>query len=730
MEANNKLNYYRSFCKVLICLMAMAMFNGVALPDPNTPDGGAINTAAYWTQVPLRSQGQYETGLTGGEGMQLITGITYAASNQKVVYLVSDTSQVWKSEDGGNSWQRKHKGFLSNGGLSIIVHPTNENIAFVAGSVMEPDVSDEDADGIYRTLDGGESWQLVRQTPFTNLDSEKGGVHFAFGSGNIVYAGASVEGVLKSQNMGNSWQPLHVFENEKILDIKVHPLYDFILFVAVGGSLYQVTDNGDGTAGYQELGGGTLPDFPRAVAVNPQDPDIIYVTLGKSGVYQSTDGGGSFNPCNDGLSAELQGDGEGVNYISMSTVNPDYLYVSFYLTGTFHPYYTRNGCLSQWKAPSVIDKYKLIDDIHKDSTGEFLGTPIAPHPTNINVAIASMSGNHIEKTDDGGDTWTYSGNGYTGGAIGDIAWDLSNPDRFVFFLTDYGVYITNDGGSNFKQLIVPEYKGSKTTTAGAIAPDEPDLIVTSVGTWDEQVIAVTRNGGQTWSLFDGHDSQHPLTEGSYSYIGFHSEDANVIYAGSYKSTDRGYTWEKMEKNIIAVHPGNGDTVYAMEIRDGEFETIVFRSMEAGTNGSWRQPYGAIPSQDVKEIAVAVGPSGSSERIYATSLYYGVFIWDGTNWLEKYDLHGLEPDRFDSNSTLAIAVDPNSAGTVYAGKWIGFKGHANGVFASYDYGESWENITHELGPEFSPWSLFVNPNNSEVYIGSPHGSWRAKPRSGS
>jgi len=152
-------------CASIVIGMAMS-FTTHALPDN------------LWTSVPLTTAAQRHAGLAGGEGMQMIFGIAYAAANPNIVYMVSDTSQVWKSTDGGSTWQMKHKGFHANGGISLAVDPINENVVFVAGSNAEPycDMSSP-ADGIYRTLDGGDSWSLMKPTPYFR---GKEGTHFAF----------------------------------------------------------------------------------------------------------------------------------------------------------------------------------------------------------------------------------------------------------------------------------------------------------------------------------------------------------------------------------------------------------------------------------------------------------------------------------------------------------------------------------------------------------------------
>lgn len=175
------------FVLSILCLL-MAGSNTASGADSNTGLQAESGTMNEWKQVPLRTKEQRDAGLAGGEGMQMIWGLSYAPSNPEILYLVSDTSQVWKSIDGGNSWQMKHRGFLSNGGVSLVIGPNNENVVFAAGSVHDsPDASDEFADGIYRTRDGGENWKLVRRTPFYRMEDKKGGVNFAFAKTNTVY---------------------------------------------------------------------------------------------------------------------------------------------------------------------------------------------------------------------------------------------------------------------------------------------------------------------------------------------------------------------------------------------------------------------------------------------------------------------------------------------------------------------------------------------------------------
>lgn len=96
------------------------------------------------------------------------------------------------------------------------------------------------------------------------------------------------------------------------------------------------------------------------------------------------------------------------------------------------------------------------------------------------------------------------------------------------------------------------------------------------------------------------------------------------------------------------------------------------------------------------------------------------------WVNKRDTDGLAKDRFATLSVRNVAIDPRHPNVVYAGRSIAFRGHANGIFRSQDYGASWENIATNLGPEFTTWAISVSPHDGYVSLGSSHGTWKLPP----
>ncbi len=711
---------------------------------------GSREPQRRWTPLPLRTAAQVVAGVPGGEGMQMIWDLEIAPSNRNVAYLVSDTSQVWRSSDGGTSWQMCHRGFLANGAVSLAIDPANENLVLAAGSVHIVKIvddttvalSDDTADGIYRTVDGGESWELVRRTAFFRPERHtrdpktgeivfktmRGGKSFAFSSRGVVYAATHTEGLLKSADKGATWVPMGILAEEPIWGVVAHPDDPSIAYVIADSGLYRLTD-GDRPA-VERVNTLLQPGTPRSLVFDPSKPRVIYVATAEGGIQKSTDGGRSFSFKNIGLDPLNILHLEAVN-LAISPVNPSRLYVSFSECAYNQPYFTVDGG-ETWRAPGAMDT--LLDDIvwygGDDQRGSFWGSAIAVDPVDENVALTVGGGDHIIRTADGGVSWAYSSSGYTGGraavSSASFSFDVSNMNRFALFLIDFGVFLTEDGGATFKNLPLPwvsvDLRAGRSTTVGALCPvPGSGVIVTATGGWDKQVLAVSRDGGDSWDLFDGVDRQ-PDTADSYRFIAFHPQNPDVVYAGRYRSLDRGKTWQALPRRVEVMFPGNGDVVYS--VSEEPEQVVVFQSTDRGT--TWRQVF--APLQDVCPSGIAVDPLDET-RVYLTSYTVdgacpgGVYIWeaDRAAWFQVGEQQGLEKDRLGSLGTLGIAIDPNRPNIVYVGKWNAGRGQSNGVFRSLDSGRTWEDITFDLGPEFTPWAIAVDPHNGRVFMGSSHGT---------
>jgi len=116
-----------------------------------TEDGG-VNWRPVFDDQPVHSVGEVEVSPSDPNIVWAGTGEPFIRSN------VSIGNGVWKSTDAGETWT--HMGLEGTGRISrIIAHPTNPDIVYAAaighGYAPQPER------GIYRTMDGGASWEHV-----------------------------------------------------------------------------------------------------------------------------------------------------------------------------------------------------------------------------------------------------------------------------------------------------------------------------------------------------------------------------------------------------------------------------------------------------------------------------------------------------------------------------------------------------------------------------------------
>jgi len=651
-----------------------------------------------WISVPIRTVNQKEAGLAGGEGFQYVLDIIYAPSNPSIAYFCVDTSKIWKSKDGGFTWQHKSRGFLAHGARSIIVDPKNSDIVFAAAflgyNVKKGSKYLGATRGIYKTIDGGEEWSLMQETDFFKQESK--GRLFAFDSSSgdvlhtsVIFAGSYREGLLKSINGGVTWNCIG-FEGKHIIDIEEDPLAPGILFIATEEGLFRYSANS-----IESLGTG-LPSWPRSIAVHHQNSKIIYAAMGTHGVFKSIDGGKKFKPSQHGLPSNVF-----CADIACSTVDSNIVYISFQESGRLNPYYSHDAGKT-WKRPETIDEGKL-----SHTGGQWFSSTIAPHPSDALVALFAANGRaRILKTADGGKRWAYSSTGFTGGRMMDIA--FAKDGKMVFFLTDHGIWLTEDRGATFRELKVARILGLKSSCSGDI---RGNTMIASLGSWGAKGLLVSHDTGNTWKIFDKLIDR-------FHFIAIHPSQDNIIYAGPYYSSDNGNNWQKLPQTVRAMYDSNGDIVYSVAC-EGRRKCSILKSVDQGK--SWVKPYPICPVSAKAINDIDIAPDNPDKIYLATS--NGLWIFEGKNWIVRNADHGLDKDFFNMCYLSSVGVDPNNANIIYAGRKAPGRGKSNGVFRSIDLGLTWKNITYNLGHHLTVWSVKINPLDSAVYIGTSLGTFR-------
>jgi photosystem II stability/assembly factor-like uncharacterized protein len=254
-----------------------------------------------------------------GQPTGSIGALAVAPSDPETIYVgsgeglqrpdLSVGDGVYKSADGGKTW--RNMGLTDGQQIgAIIVDPSDKNRLFVA--VVGHPYGPNPERGVFRSLDGGQSWQKVL---FKDVDTGAIALGFDPSNSQTIYAdlwagrqgpwenGAFEgpnSGLYKSTDGGDHWQELTnglpVKEGLSRIGFSICPSQPSRIYALVGsgkGGLYRSDDAG---ASWQFINGqdriwGRGDDFAE-VRADPKNPDVIYIA--NTSTYKSTDGGKTF----------------------------------------------------------------------------------------------------------------------------------------------------------------------------------------------------------------------------------------------------------------------------------------------------------------------------------------------------------------------------------------------------------------------------------------------------
>lgn len=646
------------------------------------------------TEVPLTSAAHLEAGVAGGEGFQLIMTIAYSPSDPSVVYLGSDTSQVWKSVDGGLAWLPVNKGYMSMGSRSLFVHPHNPDVVLSAGTSgasFEKMRNKSPEQGIYRTVDGGLSWQKVHQADFYRQQAR--GSLFAYDSRTLgdpkltVFAGTYSHGLLKSVDSGENWEKTS-FREPNIHEVVEIPDKPGHFLIATHFGLFSYNASGKQV----KLASG-LPDWPRSVAVTPGNPGLVLAAVGKHGIYKSTDYGRTFE--SQLRSIPLFGE---FTDIEVSPADPNVV-IATKSGKQAGPYFSHDGGRS-WSSARSINQKGLAD-----GGGFFFPSPVAMHPRDAAVAITSSNSRaRVLRTEDKAENWFFSGSGYRGGRLRHVIFE--SEQQMIFNLTDHGPWETLDAGATFAHIEVPRING-RSTAGGAFSGEK---LIIAVGNWRKKELLTSTNRGRSWT-------RSGITD-RFKLIQSHRDETATVYADSKRSDDGGKTWISLDHAVMAVDPHDNNTVYSLEKTDLGGRLLKSSDQGATWTAVGNEMYLGPPMVNRLEVDPFI-----ENRIYAATST-GLRIFDNGKWRKRAKDSGLLPDYFNQRFLETVVAHRTIPGLLFSGRRSPGKGVANGLFYSLDHGESWQAIQGDsVLNRTNIWSVNVSPFNEEVFVGTSHGIYR-------
>ena len=573
---------------------------------------------------------------------------------------------VYRSDDGGETW--RHLGLVETRHIGkVLVHPGDPDIAYVAalGNLW----SGNEERGVYRTRDGGLSWERVLY-----VDEFSGAVDLVMDPSDpsILYAatyqrlrrawgfngGGPGSGIHRSADGGETWAELTngIPQGDKgrigLAISESNPRVLNALIEHADGAEQGTYRSEDGGATWSRVNSlDPRPMYYSEIFIDPSDEERVYVLA--TSAYKSENGGRSFSEIAERPTYDV-GVHADHHALWIDPGDPNHLYLAgdaglwetydqgvsfrkinnmpigqFYAIGVDNqdPYWVYRGMQDNhsWMGPSETRRWIgiLNDDWQQTGFGDGMYQQV--DPTNHRYVYANSNGGGYYRMDpETGDMSDIRPRAPEGEP--NYRWDWVSPslvsqhDPAVVYLGGNRLFMSRDNGGSW-------------TRAEDLSRqrDRDELKLMGVRGGD---IEIARN--------DGTSSYGEITVLAESPV-----DPQVLWVGTddgnlQVSRDRALSWTERSGNvggvpdgtcvsrIVASRSGAGTAYVAFDAhRDGDFEPYVFRTTDFGQ--TWTSLASDLPTGSVNSIA----EHPDNPNVLFAGTEHGLFVSTtaGTEWAE-------------------------------------------------------------------------------------------------
>lgn len=182
-------------------------------PSSQIPDPSPLNMVSDSLFPGLRWR---NIGPTRGGRVTTVCGVI---QDPYTFYMGSTGGGIWKTNDGGASWRNISDGFFRTGSVGAIeVAPSDPNVIYAGmGEAPIRGVMTSHGDGMYRSTDGGLTWQHLglvdaRQISQVRVHPQNPDLVYVAVQGSP-YMPSEARGVYRSEDGGKNWQKIHFVDS-------------------------------------------------------------------------------------------------------------------------------------------------------------------------------------------------------------------------------------------------------------------------------------------------------------------------------------------------------------------------------------------------------------------------------------------------------------------------------------------------------------------------------------
>jgi photosystem II stability/assembly factor-like uncharacterized protein len=347
------------------CLLGAGLLAFLPMTSMVHSQDAASNGSQWQPDLHWRVVGPFRGGRT-----RAATGVR---DEPNVFYMGQVNGGVWKTTDYGRTWNPIFDKEPTQSIGAIAVAPSDSNVVYVASGegLRRPDLSV--GNGIYRSNDAGKTWQYPgsndggsndgglrdgQQIPALAVDPRDPNRVFAAVLGHP-YGANEARGIYRSMDGGQTWKKvLSKDANTGGSDVAIDPAHPDVVYAAMwesrlgpweDGNQYDGTHGGlfkstDGGETWKQLTKGLPENLVQIqVAIAPSDTNRIYATLSTTseggygsaeglGVYRSDDAGESWTKITDDPRPAMKIGGGDLPIPGVDSKNPDIVYSASIVT--------------------------------------------------------------------------------------------------------------------------------------------------------------------------------------------------------------------------------------------------------------------------------------------------------------------------------------------------------------------------------------------------------------
>ncbi len=669
-----------------------------------------------------------------------VTSIDVDLSDDDIIYAGTASGGVWKSTDGGVTWKPIFDKQPVQSIGAVAVNQRNPSEIWVGTGEGNPRNSHNSGGGIFKSLDGGKTWNDMGLTATKNIHRliiHRDNPDIVFvGAMGSVWGPNEERGVYRTKDGGKTWEKI-LYNNDEtgIGDMVVDPTNPNKIIAAMwefgrkpwtfnsggaGSGLYVTYDGGDTWTKRTDEDGLPKGDLGRmGLAIAASKPNIIYalVEAKENALYKSTDGGEKWSKVSD-----------------KNIGNRPFYYADIYVDPqNENRIYNLYSVVSRSEdGGKTFETLLPYSGVHPDHHAFWV------HPDDPNYLIEGNDGG-LNISRDGGDNWRFVTN-LPLAQFYHISYDMSIPYNIAGGMQDNGSWV---GPSSI-------WKAGGITNAdwqevyfgdGFDVVFQPDndryLYAMSQG---GSVGKVDRVTGKTTYIRPVHPEGKILRFNWNAAIAQDPFDASTIYYGSqfvHKSTDRGQSWTIISPDLTTNDPEKQkqDKSGGLTIDDTEAEnnttilaiapsTIDRQVMWVGTDdgnlqltrdggktwnnlasrltgareGSWI-PYIELSQKNAGEAFIVVNDYRRND--------WRPMVYHTTNFGQTF--RRIADEEKVSGHAMSIVQDPLEPNHL----WLGTD---HGLYFSIDGGDNWNKWMNDY-PSVTTADLKIHPREQDLIVGT-------------